>query len=260
MITQTHASPLVVRHRFAPWRRRAVILLVLSTSTVGCTRTGTSSVEGGGTPSPSVSHIDPQDRLLELVDAWFRTPATMSYRTAGPVLGQPTTAHLCLRQLYDGDFGEDRTALGEDHTALLRKCSQRGTLRLAWDPPDGWQMDVITPVDRFTLASTRDHTLICRRGDPHACRGIPTAEAIVKAGADIFFQRPRTILAAIGATGVKTTASPTKYAGLPVECFAATGRDEHVEWCYAKDGRLVSFLRGSGTTGWRSFEATTSAS
>ena len=225
------------------------MLLVLTASAVGCTRTGTSSVEGGGTPSPSESPIDPRDRLLELGKAWFRTPATVSYRTTGRVPGQPTTAHLCLRQMFDDDFGEDRTA-------LLRRCSRQGTLRLVWDPPDGWQMDVITPVDRFTLASTNDRTQICRSGDPHACRAIPTAEAIDKAGADVLFQEPRKILAAIGATGVKTTASPTEYDGLPVQCFAATGRDEHVEWCYTMGGTLVSFLRGSATAGWRSFDAT----
>jgi len=151
--------------------------------------------------------------------------------------------------MFDDDFGEDRTA-------LLRRCSRQGTLYLVWDPPDGWQMGVITPVDRFSLASTHDRTRICRSGDPHACRGIPTAEAIVKAGADFFFQRPRKILAAIGATGVKTTPSPTEYDGLPVECFAATGRDEHVEWCYSMDGLLLSFLRGSATEGWTSIEAT----
>jgi hypothetical protein len=225
------------------------MLLVLTASVVGCTRTGTSSVEDGGTTSPSVSQIDPRDRLVELGEAWFRTPATVSYRTTGPVLGQPTTAHLCLRQMFDDDFGEDRTA-------LLRRCSRQGTLRLVWDPPDGWQMDVITPVDRFTLASTHDRTRICRSGEAHVCRGIPTAEAIVNAGADFFFQRPRKILAAIGATGVKTTPSPTEYDGLPVECFAATGRDEHVEWCYSVDGLLLSFLRGSATEGWTSIEAT----
>jgi hypothetical protein len=225
------------------------MLLVLTASVVGCTRTGTSSVEGGGTPSPRVSHIDPRDRLVELGEAWFRSPATVSYRTTGPVLGQPTTAHLCLRQMFDDDFGEDRTA-------LLRRCSRQGTLRLVWDPPDGWQMDVITPVDRFTLASTHDRTRICRSGDPDACRDIPTAKAIVKAGADIFFQRPRKILAAIGATGAKTTASPTEYKRLPVECFAATGRDEHVEWCYSVDGLLLSFLRGSASEGWTSIDAT----
>jgi hypothetical protein len=117
-------------------------------------------------------------------------------------------------------------------------------------------MDVITPVDHFTLASTNDRTQICQNGDPHACRAIPTAEAIVKAGANVFFQGPGKILAAIGATGVRTTASPTEYDGLPAECFAATGRNEHVEWCYSRDGLLLSFLQGSATEGWTSIDAT----
>ena len=116
-------------------------------------------------------------------------------------------------------------------------------------------MDVVTPVDRFTLASTHDRTRICPDGDPLACHRIGTAEAIAKAGADVFFQRPQKILAAIGAAGIKTTASPTEYAGIPAECFAATGRDEHVEWCYSAGGLLLSFLRGSATDGWTSLEA-----
>jgi hypothetical protein len=228
----------------------AAVLLVLTASVVGCTRTGTGGVEGGGTPSPSGSQIDPRDRLLELGEAWFRTPATISYRTSGQVPGQPTTAHLCLRQMFEDDYGI------EDRTALFRRCSRQGTLRLAWDPPDGWQMDVITPVDRFALASTHDRTQICRSG---ACRAIPTAEAIVKAGANVFFQAPRKILDAIGATGVKTTASPTEYDGFAVECFAATGRHEHVEWCYSDEGVLLSYLRGSTSGGWQSIEATSAS-
>jgi hypothetical protein len=151
--------------------------------------------------------------------------------------------------MFDDDFGADRTT-------LLRRCSRQGTLRLVWDPPEGWRMDVITPVDRFTLTSTRDRTRICRSGDPHGCRPIGTAEAIVEAGADAFFQPPGEILDEIGATGVKTTAAPTGYAGLPVECFAATGRDEHVEWCYSEEGLLLRFLRGSARAGWASLEAT----
>ena len=235
--------PHAERDRGAP---TFLLLIALATACSG------EAARGNVDASPATvatSKGDPRDRLLELSEEWFRTPATVSYRTSGPVPGQPTTAHLCLRQMFDDDFGEDRTA-------LLRRCSRQGTLRLVWDPPDGWQMDVITPVDRFTLASTHHRTQICWRGDPHACRAIPTAEAIVKARADVFFQGPRKVLAAIGARGVKTTASPTEYEGLPVECFAATGRDEHVEWCYSVDGLLVSFLRGSATGGWTSIEAT----
>jgi hypothetical protein len=227
----------------------AAIALVTLSLAAGCSGHRAHGKEQEGTPTtPAISTVDAATRLDALGRAWTRASAIIAYRTTGRVLGQPTTAHLCLRQMFDDDFGEDRTG-------LLRRCSRQGTLRLVWDPPDGWQMDVITPVDRFTLASTHDRTRICRSGDPHACRGIPTAEAIVKAGADIFFQGPRRILAAIGATEVKTIASSTDD-GLPAECFAATGRDEHVEWCYSEDGLLLSFLRGSATDGWTSIDAT----
>ena len=234
-----------------PWRPYlAAITLVTLTFAAGCSGHRAHGKEHEGTSAtPAISTVDAAPRLDALGRGWTRTSAIITYRTTGPVLGQPATAHLCLRQMFDDDFGEDRTA-------LLRRCSRQGTLRLVWDPPDGWQMDVITPVDRFTLTSTHDRTRICRSADPNACRRIPTAEAIVKAGADIFFQRPRRILAAVGATGVKSTTSPTEYDRLPVECFAATGRDEHVEWCYSVDGLLLSFLRGSATEGWTSVDAT----
>ena len=117
-------------------------------------------------------------------------------------------------------------------------------------------MDVITPVDRFTLTSARDRTRICRGEDRRACRAIPTADAVAMASAEVFFRPPGRILREIGATEVRSTAAPVD-AVVPVECFAASGPDEHVEWCYAADGTLVSFLRGPEATGWRSFEATT---
>ena len=59
----------------------------------------------------------------------------------------------------------------------------------------------------------------------------------------------------MGATEVTSIVSPDD-AVVPVECFAASGPDEHVEWCYAADGTLVSFLRGPTAKGWRSFDAT----
>lgn len=226
----------------------AIILLMLTTA-AACSgqRAGGQTRDASPTP-PTIPAIDAATRLDTLGDAWTRASATITYRTTGRVPGQPATAHLCLRQMFDNDYGADRTD-------LLRRCSRQGTLSLVWGPSAGWQMDVTTPVDRFTLTSTHHRTRICPSGDPHACRRIGTAEAIAKAGADIFFQRPGRILAAIGATGVRAAASPTEYAGLPAGCFAATGRDEHVEWCYSADGLLLSFLRGSATDGWTSVEA-----
>jgi hypothetical protein len=241
--------PSTDRELHTRWPYLAAIALVTLTFSAGCSGDRAHGKEHEGPTTPA---IDAATRLDAFGRAWTGTPAIITYRTTGRVLGQPTTGHLCLRQMFDDDFGK------KDRTALFRRCSRQGTLRLVWDPPDGWQMDVITPVDRFTLASAHDRTRICRSGDPHACRGIPTAEAIFKAGADIFFQRPRRILAAIGATEVKTTASSTDD-GLPAECFAATGRDEHVEWCYSEDGLLLSFLRGSASDGWTSIDATSVA-
>ena len=111
----------------------------------------------------------------------------------------------------------------------------------------------------MTTTATPLDVVGVRADFPILGRNVREGKRLVYLDSGATSQRPRQVLAAIGATRVKMTASPTDYDGPPVECFAATGRDEHVEWCYAKDGRLVSFLRGSGTTGWRSFEATTAS-
>jgi hypothetical protein len=225
-------------------RRLAMVVILLVVAGPACTGASASSSTVSETPAAS-SKDNPMDRLTALAASWFETGASVVYRTTAHVPGQPTTAHLCLRQMFDDDFGEDRTA-------LLRRCSRQGTLRLMWDPPDVWRMDVITPVDRFTLASTDDRTQICRRG---ICRAIPRDEAIVDAGADVFFHGPRRILDEIGATAVRAVASPEPIAGLGVECFAANGPEVHVEWCFSDKGVLLSFLRGSGASGWESVEA-----
>jgi hypothetical protein len=226
------------------------VLLVFATLILGCTRADTvgPSLSPVSSPSTSPSSAEVRDRLFALANEWFSTSATVAYRTTGPVPGQPTTAHLCLRQMSDRDFGVDRTK-------LLRKCSRQGSLRLMWDPPDRWRMDAVTPVDRFTLLSTRERTRICRGQDRPACRVIPTAEGVAMASADVFLRPPARILDQIGATEVTAIASPDD-AVVPVECFAASGPVEHVEWCFGADGVLISFLRGSGGAGWASIEAT----
>ena len=231
------------------------MLLILSVL-VGCTSADEDepSLSPVSSPTPLTSPVpspEARDRLAALGDEWFRTVATITYHTTAPVPGQPVTAHLCLRQLADRlqIFG------AEGRTALLRRCSRQGSLRLVWDPPNGWRMDVITPVDRFTLTSAHERTRLCRFRDPDDCRATQTADAIDRAGVDVFFRPPEQILDEIGATEVAQIDSPDD-AVVPVECFAASGRNEHVEWCYAADGSLVYFLRGPSAKGWRSFEAT----
>ena len=230
------------------------MLSVLFFFALGCTSAEPDDPSLAPVSSPSISPspvptAEARDRLFELGETWSRTSATVTYHTTAPVPGQPDTAHLCLRQLADRDYGTKK------RTALLRRCSRQGSLRLAWEPPDGWRMDVITPIDRFTLTSARDRTRICRFGTIDDCRAIPTADAIDRAGVGVFLRPPARILHEVGATEVTAIASPDD-AIVPVECFAASGPDEHVEWCYAANGALVSFLRGPTAKGWTSFEAT----
>ena len=202
-------------------------------------------LHSSASPSPLPS-AGARDRLITLGDTWFETRATVAYNTVGVVEGQPVSTHQCLRQMSENEI---------NRTALLRMCNRQGSLRLTWDPPDRWRMEVITPLDRFLLTSTSGRTRICPSGDPHACRTIPTADAIAEDGADVFFQRPAQILDAIGATEVAAMAPPSGKFRVSVECFAASGRVEHVEWCYSRDGLLLSFLRGSASDGWTSIDA-----
>ena len=193
-----------------------------------------------------MSSAEARERLLALGDAWLRTSAEVSYGTEAPQDGQPKAAHQCLRQMVE----DTPASLAE---AKL-KCSRQGQLELTWDPPDRWRMEVTTPLGHFTVISSPVRTRLCAGGDPHACRTIPMGRAIARAQADVFFRRPEQILEEIGTSEVTSIASPAE-AVVPVECFAASGHDEHVEWCYSADGVLLSFLRGSGRTGWESVEA-----
>jgi len=227
-----------------------LLLLVIASGCSGPRADADESLAPSPTPSPSpslVSATDARDRLNALGEAWFETRATVAYNTVGAVEGQPVSTHQCLRQMSEYEL---------NRTALLRMCNRQGRLRLTWDPPDRWRTEVITPLDRFLMISTPGRTRICPSGDPHACRTIPMADAIAEAGADVFFQGPAQILDAIGATEVAAIAPPSGKFRVSVECFAASGRVEHVEWCYSRDGLLLSFLRGSATDGWTSIDAT----
>jgi hypothetical protein len=231
--------------------RLGVVVILFVVTGSACIGPGTSSSTVSETPTAS-SEDNPMDRLTALAASWFKTSASVVYRTTAPVPGQPTTAHLCLRQMFDDDFGEDRTA-------LLRRCSRQGTLRLLWDPPDGWRMDVITPVDRFRLVSTPDGSLRCERvADPNApCRSISSRRAQTASPFGFLLMAPDEILEEVGAPLDSVQASPAgDLIGEQLECFRASGPEEHVEWCYSRDGLLLSFLRGSAAGGWTSIEAT----
>jgi hypothetical protein len=233
-------------------RAGAIILLTL-TFAAGCSGHRAPGTEHERSPTtPAIPAIDAAARLDALGREWRRASGTITYRTTAQVLGQPTTAHLCLRQMFDDDYGEDRTA-------LLRRCSRQGTLRLVWDPPDEWEMDVITPVDRFQLVSTLDGSRRCETGADAkpACRTIPQRRILTATPFGFLLLSPDEVLAEVGASRDAVEASDTTDVnGQQVECFQASGPQLHVEWCFSRDGLLLSFLRGSATDGWTSIDAT----
>jgi hypothetical protein len=187
--------------------------------------------------TPATAKGDPRARLEALGDAWFRTSATITYRTTGKVPGQPVSSHQCLRQLVE---------TVTDRLAALRKCSRQGRLKLTWEPPDRWRMDVTSPVDSFRILSTADGSVFCHIAD-RQCRSISTAEAKKSSPFGFLFISPHLLLDAIGARDEDVVSEHgTELAGVGVECFAASGSRGRAEWCYSRSGGLLSFLGGEG--------------
>jgi hypothetical protein len=232
--------------------RRLVVLglIVMAAACEGAGRPG-SATPTATTPTHASSDDDARDRLTALATAWFGTSATVIYRTTAPVPGQPATAHLCLRQMFDHDFGQDRTD-------LLRRCSRQGHLRLTWDPPHRWRMDITSPVDAYSIGSTDEGGFLCR--DPGAvgrCRSISSRIAIRSSPFGFLFMRPNRLVREIGASGVSVSSSAIEAdrVGGVAECFAADGNGTWVVWCYSTGGILVSMMMGSSERGWTRIEA-----
>jgi hypothetical protein len=96
---------------------------------------------------------EPRTRLVALGNRWFASAATITYRTTQRDPGEATSPHQCLRQLVGGEV---------DRQTGLKICSGIGEMRLAWDPPDRWRMDEVSPDGGFTLLSTPDGDVRCR--------------------------------------------------------------------------------------------------
>lgn len=210
--------------RFEVRGGRWLALVLAVTVWVAMTCTDRSQEVEGGT----------RGRLEALGDRWFASQATIAYRTTEREPGDPTSPHQCLRQLVGGEV---------DGQTGLRICSGVGELRLAWDPPDRWRMDAASPDGTFVLLSTADGRIRCRGSDVVAktcvaARRIGTFASVVDA--------PARILDETGLGGTVVTVRPARtIAGLPAECFRATGGSpqtpRRVEWCYSRDGLLLFF-------------------
>ncbi len=228
-----------------------MISFLTLTLAAGCSGYRAHGREHEGSPTtPAIPAIDAATRLTALGRAWARTSATITYRTVAPVPGQPASTHQCLRQLV--------TSVN-DREEALRRCSRQGRMTLRWDPPDRWQMDVTSPIERFRIASAPSGSLLCgTTADPDGpCRAISSRRARTASPFGFLVMAPDEVLAQVGAPPDAVQASPaTDLIGEHLECFHASGPEEDVEWCYSEEGLLLSFLRGSAAGGWTSIEAT----
>jgi hypothetical protein len=179
---------------------------------------------------------EPRRRLLALEDLWFASPATITYRTTERDPGEATSPHQCLRQLVEVDVQTG-----------LRICSGVGEMRLAWDPPDRWRMDGVSPDGGFTRLSTPDGDVRCRGTEVAASTCFATETSGPFASV---VEAPERTLAELGASGgSEVSARPGRtIAGIPAECFSAIGgpaeTSHRVEWCFSRNGLLLYLFDG----------------
>ena len=202
---------------------RVVSLVAL----IGASLVGSACTDG----SSVAAVVDPRARLETLAAQWGSGPATITYRTTERDPGEATSPHQCLRQLV----GEAEV----DVQTGLRICSGVGEVRLAWDPPERWRMDELSPRN-LTWLSTVDGEVRCR-GDAPLLR-CAAAESHGPFGSLV--DPPAAIVDEIGAP--VTAEADRTIAGIRSECFLVQGDQagtiHRVEWCYSHDGLLLFLL------------------
>jgi hypothetical protein len=192
------------------------------------------------TQSEGTAEGDPLARLESLGTTWFRTPATVTYSTIERDAGSAASIHQCLRRMFESVVA-----------AAIRACSGEGELALTWDPPDRWRMEVSNAQGFSVMVSTPDGAYRCHRSDAGRRRCAQTSAGALESNAPFgaIFLRPMQILDDLGsgATDSLATRPDRDIAGISAECFSATlqaqnGDSTRAEWCFSKDGVLLSSL------------------
>jgi hypothetical protein len=219
---------MVRRRRDGSWRTRALLLVVCLVATASVASACDDGADGFAG--------EPRTRLGALGNRWLASAATITYRTTRRDPGEATSPHQCLRQLVEVDVQTG-----------LRICSGVGEIRLAWDPPDRWRMDGVSPDGGFTLLSTPDGDVRCRGTEVAASTCFATETSGPFASV---VEAPERILAELGASGGSVvSAGPRRtIAGTPAECFRAIGgsaeTSHRVEWCFSRSGLLLYLFDG----------------
>ena len=201
-----------------------VVVALVGVSLVGSACT----MESGSDPPVR----DPRARLDVLGERWMTSVATITYRTTERDPGEAASPHQCLRQ-FVGDTVDRQTG--------MMICSGTGEMRLAWEPPDRWRMDEVSPGRSLVLISTPDGDVRCRIVGPFAPR-CAAAEGVGRFGSLV--APPTLTLDEIGAP--VTVEAERTIAGIRSECFMVEGGPadaiHRAEWCYSGDGLLLFAL------------------
>ena len=205
------------------------MLVKVVVALVGVSLVGSACTMGSGSDPPV---RDPRARLEALGERWMTSVATITYRTTQRDPGEATSPHQCLRQ-FVGDTVDRQTG--------LMICSGTGEMRLAWDSPERWRMDEVSPGRSLVLISTPDGDVRCRIVDPFAHR-CAAAEGVGRFGSLV--DPPALTLDEIGAP--VTVEAGRTIAGVRSECFMVEGGPadaiHRAEWCYSGDGLLLFAL------------------
>ena len=222
-----HDGRMVWLRRVRSLRSRSVFVLVVVAATVvsACDHGADALVE------------EPRTRLLALQNLWFASPATITYRTTERDPGEATSPHQCLRQLVEVDVQTG-----------LRICSGVGEMRLAWDPPDRWRIDEVSPDGSFTLLSTPDGHVRCRGTEVAAS----TCFATERSGpfASVVEAPVRTLdeLGASGGSVVSAAPRRTIAAALPSASVRSEVRRRRLtEWSGASRGADPCSISSTGS-------------
>ena len=192
-----------------------------------------------GSDTPIV--VDAGARLDALGERWMTArPRSRTARPNASLERQRPRISVCASS-------SETVGVHSDVQTGLRICSGVGEMRLAWDPPDRWRMDEVSPDGRL-------HTALYPRwrrslsGD-RGCQRPPVLrhrdERTVRVGG----RSPRA-LTADRACGSVVTAGPRRtIAGIPAECFTVRSevRPETIHrWsgAYSPDGLLLYLIDG----------------
>lgn len=196
---------------------------------VGMSLVGSACTTGSGSDPPVQ---DPRARLDALAERWMTSVATITFRTTERDPGEATSPHQCLRR-----FVEDRA----DIQRGLMICSGIGEMRLAWEPPDRWRMDEVSPGRSLVFLSTPDGDVRCWMVGSLAPR-CAAAESFGPFGSLV--DPPALTLDEIGAP--VTVEAGRTIAGIRTECFMVEGDPadaiHRAEWCYSGHGLLLFVL------------------